>query len=255
MYRCARWLEAGSDDDGDAGRGAGRSDWVGMSGLMHALEHLPGTRGAANRGCAVLGRRRINASGARVEQGQAVLQRPRHPVAQHGADVEPCGVGVVWRRATGRQQAQSERGRRHRGHHERGHGGDPPPAEPAEYPPARRRDSILAPAGRHLDTVVCRRLHRVMDGGRALAPEIRGARWRLGSRGPGAEGDEILARAEPVAWQAHDLFGGLRPFNSVGLATVLHPVADPLQVFLCRGPNAVLNRRYYNPELVPVGLN
>jgi hypothetical protein len=144
--------------------------------------------------------------------------------------------------------------------------GHAPPAERGSHPPARQRGGIAARGGRDLNRVRHRRLHRVVDRGRALAPEVRSARWRLGSgdanaRSPLANGNnaaerhKLLARTEPVAGEAHDLVGRLSRLSSLGLATVLHSDAQPLQVFLREGGHAVLVTRYYNADLVPVGLN
>ncbi len=89
------------------------------------------------------------------------------------------------------------------------------------------------------------RLEGMVDGRRVLAPKgvcaggeagIRGREVELLAlrfgRGWGAEGDEMLARAEPVAGQAHDvgLFGPL--LLVLGLRTFPQPPCGPFQLFL-----------------------
>lgn len=84
-----------------------------------------------------------------------------------------------------------------------------------------------------------------MDGGGILAPEGVRAGGEAGVRGRdvdllglglgcrrGTEGDEVLARAEPVAGQAHHvgLFDPLLPV--LGLRTFPQPRCGPFQLFL-----------------------
>jgi len=93
------------------------------------------------------------------------------------------------------------------------------------------------------------RLERIMDRGRALAPEIIRARRRLlgtFGRGSGSEGDELLARAKPVPGEANHV--GPRAsllLSCLGMSAFLHPVGDLFQRFLrrrrsCRHERAVV---------------
>ena len=71
------------------------------------------------------------------------------------------------------------------------------PRPPIEPPPDVHAYRGTGAGGRRFDGIV--------DRGRALAPEVIRARWRLYGvlgRGSGAEGDEVLARAKPVAGDA-----------------------------------------------------
>lgn len=92
--------------------------------------------------------------------------------------------------------------------------------------------------------VAGRRVKGMVDGRRVLAPEgvCAGGEAEVGGRevdllelrlgrGWGAEGDEVLARAEPVAGQAHNL-GLFGPLLSVlGLRTFPQPRSGPFQLF------------------------
>jgi hypothetical protein len=85
---------------------------------------------------------------------------------------------------------------------------------------------------------VRRRLQRVMDRRRALAPEVLRARWRglgIERNGARAERHEILARTQPVAGKANDLCLRLRLCLSyLGSPTFPHPGSALFQRFLRR---------------------
>jgi hypothetical protein len=107
----------------------------------------------------------------------------------------------------------------------------------------------IEPAGgpracRGIDAVG-RRLERIVNGGRALAPKILGSGRRLFSvlgRGSWSERDELIAGAEPVSGEANHV--GSRTsllLSRLGMPTFPHPVGDLFQRFLTR-------RLSYRPE-------
>jgi hypothetical protein len=84
-----------------------------------------------------------------------------------------------------------------------------------------------------------------VDSGRALAPEVIGHETGgLGfgwGRGRGAEGHEMLARAEPIPRQADDLVRSLRRTPCLDLTTFLHPLPTfSSYSFLCRPDRALV---------------
>ena len=84
--------------------------------------------------------------------------------------------------------------------------------------------------------VIGRRLDDGLDSGCALAPEV--VRCEPGGVGLGrgrdglAKWNELLGRAEPIAWEADDLIRRLRRTARLDLTTFLHPVADLFQLFV-----------------------
>jgi hypothetical protein len=173
--------------------------------------------------------------------------KPGEPAAEDRGEVQAGAVGSLMGRSAGHQyDCQRQR------HDKRGRGCDEATRRATA---ADARGSCLGAIGVRLSpgSVLCGRLDDVVNCGGPLAPEIGRtsreagravgqASLRLGRHGRSAEGHEVFVRAEPVARKANDLAGRLLRFaQTLGMRTVLHPVADLSSGFLaCRPDGAVV---------------
>ncbi len=214
-----------------------------------------------------VGARREIPSRADIELGETELHQPGDATAEHRRDARLRAYGGT----AGPREARRDREQHHGGDRQSAcGGGDRAPIEPAEAAPRAARAG-----GAKRGHTVGRRLERVVDRRRPLAPEVLGAGWglvdsgwgrvgggwgrvgggswlvaRYGSAGvlgagPGSKGDELLPRPEPVARETNHGGAWLSlVLSCLGLPPFRHPVDALFQrVFastaVCR-PNCAL---------------
>jgi len=188
--------------------------------LIHALEQRPTPQSQAGDRGVMLRDPRLGRGGPHVELGEAAFQHPGQTGAQNGRHVHFRAAGFARRRP--REPKRNSDG---------GSDGQRQARCECSAPAAARRV-----AGRRMrrsfDLIDCRDLQRVVNRGRALAPEVGRARWRwrvrhVGRRQRASERHELLARAEPVAREAYDVSGRLTPVISLDIPPFPQPRCRP----------------------------
>ena len=227
----------GSGDRGGRGnvRGGGRRiadrrTRLVAGALMRALQHRS-TPWSAPRAADVMRDRRAGRSSPDVDLREAGCQQPRESGAQNRRHVRLRPAGFA-----GRRSSETE-GKGDGGSHRQ------PQARRERRASATSRREDGGRTRRSVDLIVCSDLQGVVDRGGALAPEVGRGRWRIGhlwSRQSRSERHELLAGAEPVARETHDVPGRLTPVISLGF--------PPFPQARCRPFPAVFRwRRFCRP--------